>query len=163
MFRKIVVPYDGSGPAENAVKHASGLVKSSTTRNCEITLVNIIPSIPSNPLVLDRPLRMKDGSTVLLSDYITQLHSEMQAHAKEALEKKKNDIEQELASDAKVRTVVAVGDSVADKIIELIEAEGADLVIIGNTGLSGISKLKALGSVSRAVSERSPCPVMIVR
>jgi nucleotide-binding universal stress UspA family protein len=34
--------------------------------------------------------------------------------------------------------------------------------VMGGTGLSGVSKLAALGSVSRGVVERSKCPVMIV-
>jgi nucleotide-binding universal stress UspA family protein len=57
---------------------------------------------------------------------------------------------------------VLIGDSVSGKILELAEKDNVDLIIIGNVGLSGISKLKTLGSVSRAVSERSPCPVLIV-
>jgi nucleotide-binding universal stress UspA family protein len=40
--------------------------------------------------------------------------------------------------------------------------EKSDLIIIGSIGLGGVSKIKALGSVSRAVSERAKCSVMIV-
>jgi len=39
--------------------------------------------------------------------------------------------------------------------------EKIDLIIIGNVGRSGISKIRTLGSVSRSVSERAPCPAMI--
>jgi nucleotide-binding universal stress UspA family protein len=38
----------------------------------------------------------------------------------------------------------------------------ADLIVIGNVGRSGISKIRMLGSVSRRVGERAPCPVMII-
>ena len=37
-----------------------------------------------------------------------------------------------------------------------------DLIVLGNVGLSGVSKVKALGSVSRAVVEKSVCPVLVV-
>ena len=37
-----------------------------------------------------------------------------------------------------------------------------DLIIMGSTGLRGISKVRALGSVSRHVCENANCPVMLV-
>jgi nucleotide-binding universal stress UspA family protein len=56
---------------------------------------------------------------------------------------------------------VLAADKVSDTIIRIAEKEHVDLIVIGNVGRSGISKLKSLGSVSRGVSERAPCPVMI--
>ena len=37
-----------------------------------------------------------------------------------------------------------------------------DLIVIGNVGLSGISRIKALGSVSRDIVERAVCSVLVV-
>ena len=37
-----------------------------------------------------------------------------------------------------------------------------DLIIMGSTGLRGISKVRALGSVSRHVCENANCPVILV-
>ena len=50
----------------------------------------------------------------------------------------------------------------ADKIIEFANGENMDLIIMGNVGLRGISRIKALGSVSRRVSEMASCPVLLV-
>jgi nucleotide-binding universal stress UspA family protein len=47
--------------------------------------------------------------------------------------------------------------------MEMAIEENVDLIVMGNVGLSRFSKLKALGSVSRNVSERAKCPVMLVR
>jgi nucleotide-binding universal stress UspA family protein len=52
--------------------------------------------------------------------------------------------------------------SISDTILEFAKKEKADLIVIGNIGLSGISKLKTLGSVSRSIAEKSSCPVLIV-
>jgi nucleotide-binding universal stress UspA family protein len=161
MFKKILVPYDTSKPAASAARYAAQLAKSSEA-NCEITLVHVIPSIPASPILLDRPLRSKKGETVMLSEYVKQLYEEMQENARESLNKKQKEIETEVGSKVKVGSVVLLGDSISGKIIELAETDEIDLIIIGNVGLSGLSKLKTLGSVSRAVSERSPCPVLIV-
>jgi nucleotide-binding universal stress UspA family protein len=161
MFKKILVPYDTSKPAANAVSYAAQLAKSSDA-NCEIILVHVIPSIPATPILLDRPLRSKKGETVMLSEYVKQLYQEMQDNAAKTLNEKKRAIEKEIGSSAKIITISLIGDSVSGKILELAEKEKVDLIVIGNVGLSGVSKLKTLGSVSRAISERSQCPVLIV-
>jgi nucleotide-binding universal stress UspA family protein len=53
-------------------------------------------------------------------------------------------------------------DNPPEKIVEFANNEKVDLIVIGNVGLSGLSKVKALGSISRSVSERASCPVLIV-
>jgi nucleotide-binding universal stress UspA family protein len=51
----------------------------------------------------------------------------------------------------------------ADRIMEMATEENVDLIVIGTIGLKGISKIKALDSVARNISERAKCPVMLVR
>lgn len=63
--------------------------------------------------------------------------------------------------DIKIKTVSLNGYP-PEKIIELANNEKVDLIVIGNIDLSGLSKVKALGSVSRNVSEKASCPVPIV-
>jgi nucleotide-binding universal stress UspA family protein len=61
-----------------------------------------------------------------------------------------------------VNSQVIIGNP-AEVIIDLANnKEKVDLIIMGSTGLKGISKVRALGSVSRAVSENANCPVMLV-
>ena len=50
----------------------------------------------------------------------------------------------------------------AEEIVRYAKEENINQIVIGNIGLSGLSILKALGSVSRGVSERAKCPVLIV-
>lgn len=163
-----MVPYDSSGPADSAIEYALELAKSMTQSRriddgCQIILVHVVPEVLATPLLLERPVRTKKGETITLSEYIKQLYEEMISHAKEMLEKKKKELEAK--TDGKiiaVKEVALVGDSIPSKILELADKENVDLIIIGNVGLSGISKLKTLGSVSRAISERASCPVLIV-
>jgi nucleotide-binding universal stress UspA family protein len=61
-----------------------------------------------------------------------------------------------------VEVLVSQGNSVSDTIIKFANKEKANLIVVGNIGLSGISKLKTLGSVSRSIAEKSRCPVLIV-
>ena len=62
----------------------------------------------------------------------------------------------------RVEVLVSQGNSVSDTIIKFVNKEKANLIVVGNIGLSGISKLKTLGSVSRSIAEKSSCPVLIV-
>jgi nucleotide-binding universal stress UspA family protein len=62
----------------------------------------------------------------------------------------------------RVEVLVSQGNSVSDTIIKFVNKEKANLIVVGNIGLSWISKLKTLGSVSRSIAEKSSCPVLIV-
>jgi nucleotide-binding universal stress UspA family protein len=50
----------------------------------------------------------------------------------------------------------------ADEIIKFANNKRIDLIIMGTTGLSGITKF-LFGSVARNVSEKANCPIMLVR
>ena len=50
----------------------------------------------------------------------------------------------------------------AKSILEFSRKNNIDLIVIGSQGLGGVKKIKALGSVSRKVSENAQCPVMLI-
>jgi nucleotide-binding universal stress UspA family protein len=64
-------------------------------------------------------------------------------------------------ADVRVSSVVAVGPPAA-AIVAQAEQGGHDLVVVGSRGLGHIGSL-VLGSVSRAVTARSPVPVLVAR
>ena len=109
------------------------------------------------PLALDESEMMVAESAQI--KYIQQMYSYLRDRAFEML--------QELADKFvnkdrfTVRVEILYG-SPAEKIIEFAHKEKVDVIVMGNIGLSGFSKLKTLGSVSRSVSERAEIPVMIV-
>jgi nucleotide-binding universal stress UspA family protein len=61
-----------------------------------------------------------------------------------------------------IKPKVVIGRT-ADKITEFVREHDIDLVVMGTTSLKGISKIAAIGSVARKVSETSVCPVILVR
>ena len=61
--------------------------------------------------------------------------------------------------DAKLRVV---GGDAADRIVEVAEAERADLIVVGNKGMTGASRF-LLGSVPRKVLEHAHCDVLVAR
>jgi nucleotide-binding universal stress UspA family protein len=50
----------------------------------------------------------------------------------------------------------------ADEIVEVAEALDSDLVIVGTTGRTGVTRL-VLGSVAEKVTHQARCPVLIAR
>jgi nucleotide-binding universal stress UspA family protein len=50
----------------------------------------------------------------------------------------------------------------SEKILEFANVNQIDLIVVGSQRLETISKIKALGSVARKVSEAANCPVLIV-
>ena len=53
------------------------------------------------------------------------------------------------------------GDA-ANAIIEVAEAQKADLIVVGNRGMTGKARF-LLGSVPNKVSHHAPCGVLIAR
>jgi nucleotide-binding universal stress UspA family protein len=153
------VPYDGSRFADRALENAIGIAKLSRSgSSTQIILLHVTPQIPI-PLTFERPVYSpKSGKSIPLTQYIQELTEEMERNASRMLEEEK---QKYAHHNIKIDTILLNGYP-AEKIIEFANNKKVDLIVIGNVGLSGLSRIKALGSVSRNVSERASCPVLIV-
>ena len=60
-----------------------------------------------------------------------------------------------------VETSARQGDA-ADAILDVAEEQHADLIVVGNKGMTGAKRF-LLGSVPNKVSHHAPCSVLIVR
>ncbi len=150
-YRTILVPYDGSKPSDDALDRAIELASSIGSR---IVLVYVVEEV-SFPLS-KYSLRLPSNKTV--KENLERLYKVMEKDGLDVLEKKK----QQCESAGVPAKVLVLRGRPAEQIMSCVEQEKADLVVMGSTGLSGISKLKTLGSVSRKLSERLSCPVIIV-
>jgi nucleotide-binding universal stress UspA family protein len=136
-----------TGAFERAIEFAKAF-------NIEILLLHVIQDIPV-------------PSSLLLGNDRILISKAKRSIAKE-LEKGWNKMVQEKIIDKmpkdekiKVRSEIIVG-SPADEIIRFASANKIDMIIVGSRRLETISKIKALGSVARKVSEAAECPVMII-
>ncbi len=160
VYKKILVPYDISKPAENALEHATRLQKASPNET-EVMLLHVIAEIPIYPVIEQAIRSRKDSRLTAFEEHAQYVYSSMKNEATKILQEKKREYEQRGLKGFK--TDVVQGKPV-DKIVEYAESKGIELIIMGSTGLGGgLSKITALGSVSRGVLERSICPVMIIR
>ncbi len=145
MFKKILVPTDGSALAAKATAVAVELAK---TVNAQVVGVYVIDPFPY--------IGVGDASAVGLQAYLTEAKSA----AGQALDTLRSAVEAGgvsfAAGDTIERNVVYEG------IIETGEAEGCDLIVMGSHGRQGVKAL-ILGSVAQKVLTHAKVPVLIVK
>ena len=158
---KLLVPIDGSKASENALEYAIKLQQNFLpSDDNEIIILNVLPHFHI-PIGFERSMKsLKTDKTIPLADFIQEMN--------EAIKKEWTDKLSEIkkkygTSSIKLKTEIIEGSrSIADNIISFAGKENANIIVIGNIGLGNISKTKTLGSISRSVSEKANCPVLIV-
>ena len=155
MTQKILVPHDGSELSDRALNKAIEFAK---PLKSDIIILHILDDklIPSEAIM---SILGKKSSTVM--DAKLQILNIVRIGAEQLL---KDRTEKVRKSGINVRFMVGMG-SPAEGVANVARNENVDLIIMGSKELEkeNGSKLKALGSVTRRVSEISDCPVMIVK
>jgi nucleotide-binding universal stress UspA family protein len=145
MFGAIVVGTDGSETASEAVRQATELAR---IHHARVHVVSAYEPVGSARLREER----------------TRVPEEMQwmVNPREDVEKALVDAAAGMR-DAGVdcATYARQGDP-ADAILDVAEEQAADLIIVGNKGMTGAKRF-LLGSVPNKVSHHAPCTVMIIR
>ena len=141
MYKKILVPLDGSELAKKALDHAEELAK---TYGAEIILFQVIPLMPIygalefvTPVIVDE--KQKEAAEMDLDKLAEGMKT--RGH--------------------KVTAIVRVGQQVAAEIIDFAKESGVDLIVMCTHGYSGIT-LWALGSVARKVLTRAETSILLV-
>lgn len=149
---EIIVPHDGSRASDRAMDKAIEFAKKI---NADIVLVNVVDDRLIPPSTILTFLSDKTSVQEAKGKLISYLEQGAEAMLKDKLQKAKSE-------GINVRHILAVG-SPADEIVKLAENENAGLIIMGKSQVETMGeKLRALGSVTRRVSETSKVPVMIV-
>jgi nucleotide-binding universal stress UspA family protein len=156
-FKVILVPHDGSAMSDKALDKAAEIAK--LAKGSQIIIIHVIPEIPTP--IFSRVIRSPNtGKIITFSEYMVSLYQEIESEMREKLEDKKKKYS---LYDISIEIFITIG-SPSDKILEYATDKNVDLVVIGSIGITGVSKFfKGLGSVSRNVSEKVSCPILIVR
>jgi nucleotide-binding universal stress UspA family protein len=87
---------------------------------------------------------------------------EWMVNPREDVEATLKDAAQKLeGAGVEVDTFAREGDA-ADAILDVAEETNADLIVVGNKGMTGTKRF-LLGSVPNKVSHHAPCSVLIIR
>ena len=145
VIRSIVVGTDGSETAAEAVRQATELARAVGAR---VHLVCAYEPVPESRLRAER-LEVPQDVQWLVNP--------------------REDVERLLEQDAEsmrgagldVETLAREGDP-ADAILDVAEQRDADLIVVGNKGMTGAKRF-LLGSVPNKISHHAPCSVLIIR
>jgi nucleotide-binding universal stress UspA family protein len=141
MFETVVAGTDGSPRSERAVQEAIDLCKSEGAR------LYLVAAIGDSDRHWESIQTTRDIDVV---DLRSVAESVLARQARRAEEQ----------GVAAVDYGAREGDP-AEAIIDAAAAEGADLIVIGNKGMTGRQRFM-LGGVPNKVSHHAPCSVMIV-
>jgi nucleotide-binding universal stress UspA family protein len=145
MFTSIVVGTDGSETAKEAVRQATELAKS---LSAQLNVVSAYEPVPEGRLRAER----QDAPADL----------EWSINPREDVESTLNVAAEGIREvGVSVETFAREGDP-ADAILDVAEETGADLIVVGNKGMTGAKRF-LLGSVPNKVSHHAPCSVLIIR
>ena len=145
VFKSIVVGTDGSETATSAVKQAVDLAKEI---GAKLELVSAYEPVSDQ--------RLREERTEVPDDLQWMVNP-------------REDVDHTLSAAAELAKGAGVdveifarqGDP-ADAILDVAEEKNADLIVVGNKGMTGAKRF-LLGSVPNKVSHHAPCSVMIIR
>jgi nucleotide-binding universal stress UspA family protein len=145
MYRKILVPLDGSATAEAGLREAIALAAALKSRLC---LLNVI---------IDVPLLAEVSAAVVSQE----VHAGLRRNGRELLAKAEG-AAKEGGAEAESFVHEGEGGSVADAIVSEALRLGCDLIVMGTHGRRGLRRL-TLGSDAELVVRHTPVPVVLVR
>ncbi len=145
MYKKIMVPLDGSQIAECVIPHIEAIAKKSAAK---VELVTVIEP-------LDIPTR---GQIAISDDEIKQIEAAGKKEANKYLDQVSDRLTK---AGIKIDTVILSGKA-ADRLTRYAVNNGVDLIIMATHGRSGISKL-FWGSVAEKILRATDIPVLLIK
>ena len=143
MFQNILVPFDLSTQSTRAFKVALDIAKN---YNSKVTLLTCL-----------------EGDAWQHKFYDSRADAELLKKQKKVTEKYVEKLES-LADKNKVtvKSQIIKSKSVVNDIVTFAKSRKHDLIVIGSHGRTGFDKV-LLGSVANGVSQKTSCPILIVK
>jgi nucleotide-binding universal stress UspA family protein len=143
MYKRILVPLDGSPLAEAALDHAGQLAR---CQDSEIVLLRVV--ISSYTIVAP--------DLVLAGQGVDQ--ERLQQEAEQYLQTQAG----KLATHGIAVHLVACQGPVAEAILDHARSLAVDVIVMSTHGRGGVSRW-VYGSVADRVLQAAPCPVLLIR
>jgi nucleotide-binding universal stress UspA family protein len=154
MYKKILVPLDGSELAECVLPHVESIAKGCSVPN--VVFVRVV-----EPAHLPVATEFAGGGSFSEEDAAKARKEQDEHNRAEAKQYLNNIIKQGTYDGAALKAEVIMGKP-ADSIAEYAEKHGVDLIVIATHGRSGISRW-VYGSVADKVLRSACVPVLMVR
>lgn len=153
MYRKVLVPLDGSEPSNHALEHAINIAEKFGSKVLLLAVVPkvVIPVFPDEGFGAAPVTAAKD-----MARYQEKMREIYENVLKEAESKVSTD-----HPDVERETLLKEGRP-SSTIVEMAEESDVDLIVMGSRGVGGITGW-ILGSTSRRVVDSCTKPILIVK
>ena len=142
-LKNILVAYDSSSFSNRAFKSALDIAE---PKKSKITIVTVVTGVyqPSIGFSMKFSKDLLEKNTKMLKKLFSNL--------------------QTVASKKGINISLKIlhNPSVSNAIINYVKSQKFDLIVIGSRGRTGLNKA-ILGSVANGVSQKSTCPILIVK
>ena len=145
MYKKIMVPLDGSELAESVLPHVEAFIKEFNIS--DVTLVRVL-----------EPEISYGGEHSIDPKIITERESERKSSAKDYLNNVMNRLKHEGTA---LHTEIVFG-RVTESLIDYAESNDIDLILIATHGRSGVTRW-VRGSVADKILRSANVPILMVR
>jgi len=153
MYKKIMVPLDGSDLAECVLPHVENCIMSG-----KVSMVVFVRVVESAPTRFDDTAALSSASRAQIIEGTKMIEEKRKSDAAAYLE----DVMKRLKRDGvEIKTEVLFG-RVAESLADYTETNGIDLIVIATHGRSGISRW-VRGSVADRVLRFARVPVLMVQ
>lgn len=149
MYKRILVPFDGSEPSQRALHEALKIAKDG---GANLRVLHIV-----DEFLLGGSLDASYISTSYYADAIAAL----QASGKQILQQAA-EIARSKGIEPELTLLETIGTRVADHIVQQANDWQADLIVMGTHGRRGLRRI-VLGSDAEWVLRSTPTPVLLVR
>ena len=147
MYRRILVPTDGSSTSKRGLTHAIGLAKD---QGAQVRLLNVVDDVIMMPAVEAYPV----ADMTFLLESLRKSGDKALAEGAELARRGGVSADRAL--------VESRGRNVSDAILAVARKWRADLIVMGTHGRRGLNRL-LLGSDAERVLRESAVPVLLVR
>ncbi len=147
MYKKVLVPLDGSGLAECVLPHVESVAQGCGTES--ITLLRVFES---------NPFRRLYGAQVFSEEEEGKILKEHKKSAKDYLD----EVAKGIKFKGNIKTELISAEAEAEAIADYATKNDVDLIVIATHGRSGISRWM-WGSVADRVLRSTCVPVLMIR
>lgn len=151
VFKKILIPLDGSANSMKVVDYAADL---SQKYNSELIILHVLFS--QTGFAFHKETAIGTITSSSLNGLTTESKHDAQKWFNEIIRTKEK-------MNIQIKTeVVFTVISIVEAILTYAEKENVDMIVIGSKGRTGFKKL-LLGSVAAGISTFAHCPVLIIK
>jgi nucleotide-binding universal stress UspA family protein len=141
MYKRILLPLDGSPLAEQALPHAIAIAERFQS---ELILLQVLVPLPRAPTTTEATvLRAEEATAVLVREYLKRVAASVQEHSITV-------------------QVITIEGRPHFQILQYAETNQVDMIVMCSRGQSGLSRWM-IGSVADRVMRGANVPVLLVR